>query len=249
MAHYFDVISWGIKQMHAQFSLFFGLHNAMVLMSKLSWQIKLNIVEDNPEKTLRKNLMATPFSYINDASVDLNEVCLHISYLFLKELVFVSDVRFSPRSAVPWEFAFIAGSGIKSLFTGIDSSSDTAVSSTQLIYSFMPFFICLFILLSLLTYFFFESIAWTFFHGFRIPIPWFRFHFRIPDSMFQCCLTGSCSLRLCCSYNFLFLPFFFFFFPYFGFSLVFVVVVFFTLVSTIKAIPKNIYISHFGDGN
>ena len=35
--------------------------------------------------------MATPFSYIN-ASVDLNEVCLHITYLFLKELVFVSDV-------------------------------------------------------------------------------------------------------------------------------------------------------------
>ena len=27
-----------------------------------------------------------------DASVDLNEVCLHITYLLLKELVFVSDV-------------------------------------------------------------------------------------------------------------------------------------------------------------
>ena len=37
-------------------------------------------------------MTATPFSYINDASVDLNEVCLHITYLFLKELVFVSDV-------------------------------------------------------------------------------------------------------------------------------------------------------------
>ena len=51
----------------------------------------LNAVEDNPEKTLRKNLTATPFSYINDASVDLNEVRLHITYnyLFLKELVFV----------------------------------------------------------------------------------------------------------------------------------------------------------------
>ena len=36
--------------------------------------------------------MATPFSYVNNASVDLNEVCLHITYLFLKELVFVSDV-------------------------------------------------------------------------------------------------------------------------------------------------------------
>ena len=29
MAYYFDVISCGIKQMHAQFSLLFGLHNAM----------------------------------------------------------------------------------------------------------------------------------------------------------------------------------------------------------------------------
>ena len=51
-----------------------------------------NAVEDNQEKTLRKNLTATPFSYINDASVNLNEVCLHITYLFLKELVFVIAV-------------------------------------------------------------------------------------------------------------------------------------------------------------
>ena len=29
MAYYFDVISCGIKQMHAQFSLLFRLHNAM----------------------------------------------------------------------------------------------------------------------------------------------------------------------------------------------------------------------------
>ena len=29
MAYYFDVISCRIKQMHAQFSLLFGLHNAM----------------------------------------------------------------------------------------------------------------------------------------------------------------------------------------------------------------------------
>ena len=52
----------------------------------------MNTVEDNPEKTLRKNLTATPFSYINGASVDLNKVCLHVTYLFLKELAFVSDV-------------------------------------------------------------------------------------------------------------------------------------------------------------
>ena len=35
MAHYFDVISCGMKQMHAQFSLLFGVHNAMVFLSKL----------------------------------------------------------------------------------------------------------------------------------------------------------------------------------------------------------------------
>ena len=33
----YDVISCGIKQMHEQFSLLFGLHNAMVLLGKLSW--------------------------------------------------------------------------------------------------------------------------------------------------------------------------------------------------------------------
>ena len=37
MAHHFDVINCGMKQMYAQFSLLFGLHNAMVLLSKLSW--------------------------------------------------------------------------------------------------------------------------------------------------------------------------------------------------------------------
>ena len=33
-----------------------------------------------------------PFSYINDASVDFNEVCLHITCVFFEELVFISDV-------------------------------------------------------------------------------------------------------------------------------------------------------------
>ena len=50
------------------------MHNSLFsLDSTMPW-IKLSTVEDNPEKTLRKNLMATPFSYINNASVDLNEV-------------------------------------------------------------------------------------------------------------------------------------------------------------------------------
>ena len=41
--------------------------------------------------------------------------------------------RFSPGFAVPSEFAFITESGMKSLFTGIDSSSHTAVSPAQVI--------------------------------------------------------------------------------------------------------------------
>jgi len=32
----YDAISRGIKQIHAEFSLLFGLHNAMALLSKLS---------------------------------------------------------------------------------------------------------------------------------------------------------------------------------------------------------------------
>ena len=35
--------------------------------------------------------MTTPFSYINDVSFDLSKFCLHITYVFLNELV-VSDV-------------------------------------------------------------------------------------------------------------------------------------------------------------
>ena len=35
MEYYFDVISCEIKQMHAQFSILFGLHNAVFLLSKL----------------------------------------------------------------------------------------------------------------------------------------------------------------------------------------------------------------------
>ena len=79
--------------------------------------------------------------------------------------------------------ASIAGSGIKSLFTGIDSRDTAvlAVSSTHLIYSFMSyFFIRLFIFLSLLTFFFSNRLLGTFFHGFRIPFP-----FPFPNSGFR----------------------------------------------------------------
>ena len=41
MTHYFDVISCGLKQRHAQFSLLFGLHNAIVFLSKLFWINKI----------------------------------------------------------------------------------------------------------------------------------------------------------------------------------------------------------------
>ena len=65
---------------------------------------------------------------------------------------------------------------MKSLFTGIDSASHTAVSSTKVIYSFMSFFkICLFILLPLLFFFSNRSLG-TFFQGFRIPFPGTGFH-------------------------------------------------------------------------
>ena len=115
-----------------------------------------------------------PFSNINNASVDLNEVCLHITYLFLEKLVIVSDVF----SAIVFllallsceKFAFIAGRGMTSLFTKIDSSSQTAVfPGINFIHSF---------LLSLLIYFFSNRSLGTFFHRFRIPFPFPSFRIR-----------------------------------------------------------------------
>ena len=67
--------------------------------------------------------------------------------------------RFSPGFAVPWEFAFIAGSGMKSLFNGINSSKRWY--SSLLCPSYLLFFICFFILLWLLVHIFFKSIAWN----------------------------------------------------------------------------------------
>ena len=83
-------------------------------------------------------------------------------------------------------FAFIAGSGIKSLFTGTDSSSDTAVSSTQLIYSFMSFFNLFIYFIVIANTFFFKSIAWNLLS--RIPysvsVSLFVIPFPFPDYMF-----------------------------------------------------------------
>ena len=70
---------------------------------------------------------------------------------------------------------------MKSLFTGMDSSSHTAVSSAQVIYSFMSFLkksVCLIYFIANMFFFSNRSLG-TFFHGFRIPFP-----FPFPDSMF-----------------------------------------------------------------
>ena len=56
MAHYFDVISCGMKQMHAQFSLLFGLHNAMVILSKLSGYNKTKHCWRQPRKDTKEQL-------------------------------------------------------------------------------------------------------------------------------------------------------------------------------------------------
>ena len=66
---------------------------------------------------------------------------------------------------------------MKSLFTGIDSSSHTAVSSAHVINSFMSLFY-LFISFFVIANFFFLSRSLGTFHG-------FRFRFRIPDSGFH----------------------------------------------------------------
>ena len=52
---------------------------------------------------------------------------------------------------------------MKSLFTGMDSSSHTKVSSTQLIYSFMSFFnlFIYFTVIANIYIYFFKSIAWN----------------------------------------------------------------------------------------
>ena len=74
---------------------------------------------------------------------------------------------------------------MKSLFTGIDSSSHTAVSYAQVINSFMSLFY-LFISFFVIANFFLSRSLGTF-HGFRFR---FRFRdsvpgFRIPDSGFH----------------------------------------------------------------
>ena len=125
-------------------------------------------------------MTATTFSYINDASDDSNEVCLHITYLFPKALVFVSNV---------FLLAWLSHENLHSLpivVSSVFSPESTplmiqqvSLSSIQLIYSFVSFFfICLFILLSLLIFVFpIDRLEPSFTESV------FRFRFRFRDSV------------------------------------------------------------------
>ena len=113
-----------------------------------------------PRKDTKKNLTATPFSYINDASDDSNEVCLHITYLFLKALVFVSNV---------FLLALLSHENLHSLPIVVSSvfspeSTPLVIQQSPLLYS-ANLFICVFFLSIYLfviaNIFFFKSIAWN----------------------------------------------------------------------------------------
>ena len=122
-------------------------------------------------------MAATPFSYINDASVDSNEVCLHITYFFLKELVFVSDVFL--LALLSHEKLHSLPEVISSVF--LPESTPLVIQQSSLLYSanrlfICVFLICLFILLSLLISFFqIDRLE----PSFTDSVFCFRFRFRI----------------------------------------------------------------------
>ena len=127
-------------------------------------------------------MTATPLSYVNDASDDSNEVCLHITYLFLKALVFVSNV---------FLLALLSHENLHSLPIVVSSvfspeSTPLVIQQSPLLYSanlfICLFLICLFISLSLLIFLLSNRSLGTFFHRFRIPFP---FPFPFPDSGFH----------------------------------------------------------------
>ena len=138
-----------------------------------------------PTKDTEKNLKATPVSYINDACDDSNKVCLHITYLFLKALVFVSNV---------FLFALLSHENLQSLPIVLSSvfspdSTSIVIQQSPLLYSanlfICVFFFYLFIYFTVIANILFSNrLLGTFFHRFRIPFPWFCCRFRIPDSMF-----------------------------------------------------------------
>ena len=131
-------------------------------------------------------MKAAPFSYINDSSDDSNEVCLHITYLFLKALVFVSNV---------YLFALLSHENLQSLPIVVSSvflpeSTPLVIQQPPLLYSAnlficVFFLICLFILLSLLIYIFFKSIAWNLLSQIPYSVSVSVIPFPFPDSGFH----------------------------------------------------------------
>ena len=130
-------------------------------------------------------MTATPFSYINDASVDSNEVCLHITYFFLKELVFVSDV---------FLLALLSHENLHSLPIVVSSvfspeSTPLVIQQSPLLYS-ANLFICVFFYL----FVYFIVIAIIFFQIDRLE-PSFTdpvFRFRCRDSVSVSGLRTPC---------------------------------------------------------
>ena len=116
---------------------------------------------------------ACQLQYVNDASVDLNEVCLRTTYFFLKEPVFVSDV---------FLLALLSHENLHSLSEVV--SRVFSPESTPLAYSSLPYsanliIFYLFIYFILISNIFFSNRSLgTFFHGFCIPFP-------LPDSRFH----------------------------------------------------------------
>ena len=94
------------------------------------------------------------------------------------------SVTFLSPLCRPMRIASIAGSGIKSLVTGI-VSRDTAVlavSSTHLNYSFMSFFYLFIYFFVTANIFFFKSITWNLLS--RIPYSVSVIPYPFPDSGF-----------------------------------------------------------------
>ena len=116
------------------------------------------------------------------------KVCLYITYLFLKALVFVSNV---------FLFGLLSHENLQSLPIVLWSvfspeSTSIVIQQSPLLYSanlfICVFFFYLFIYFTVIANILFSNrLLGTFFHRFRIPFrfPWFCFHFRIPDSGFR----------------------------------------------------------------
>ena len=125
--------------MQVQFSLLFVLHWALVLLRRLSWINKIiywRLLKTTQKRHLEK--MMTPFSDINfTVGLNVKSVLHNLPLPKKPNCRWCLSYCFSSRFAVPWVFIFIAGSGMKSLFTEINSSSHTAVFCPQITYVFI----------------------------------------------------------------------------------------------------------------